>query len=243
MASWGFGWKHRDFNPQRCCTVNESSFSPCAKHGNKVTGRSYPRWASLNETQLGLFAWENSSSWTGSSLELPGSFWCFSLPVSGDSQGEQHSRGGVVTQGRCFHHPGWVTPAQTRHSWLQTSTTTDLITPSTLKLKEGCLNIVNCIKKKLPCVVSGHHSCHLNNTGCAGKELPAEIQQSSVGQNGLSGILCQCQGVLLACASSCLHREHGRFLQGCAGGLWNIPCTAHGIMQPLGHFPLLFSWP
>lgn len=108
----------------------------------------------------------------------------------------------------CVHHPGWVTPAKTHQSWLQTSTTTDLITLITLEfLKKGCLNIVNCIKK-IPSVVSGHYSDDLNNTGLAGKELPAEIQQSNIGQNGLSGTLCQCQGVLLACPSSCLHREH-----------------------------------
>lgn len=103
MASWGFWWKHRNFNSQRCCTVNESSFSPWSKHGNKVRGFSYPLWVSVNETQLGLFAWENSSKWAGrfSCLEPPDLFWCFFLPESGNHQGKQHSKGGVVIQGRC----------------------------------------------------------------------------------------------------------------------------------------------
>lgn len=35
--------------------------------------------------------------------------------------------------------------------------------------------------------MSGHCSCHLSSTGCAGKELPAEMQQSCVGRMGSQG--------------------------------------------------------
>lgn len=63
-----------------------------------MRGFSYPSWASVDEIQLGLFAWENSSNWTGRSiyLELP------DLLVSGNSQRKQHSKGGMVIQGRSW---------------------------------------------------------------------------------------------------------------------------------------------
>lgn len=48
-----------------------------------MRGFSYPSWASVDEIQLGLFAWENSSNWTGRSiyLELPDLFR-FIFPAS-----------------------------------------------------------------------------------------------------------------------------------------------------------------
>lgn len=131
---------HRDVaQPMKVHFLLGSSWS---KHGNKVR-------VSVNETQLGLFR-ENSSSWTGkiSYLELPDLFRCFFLPVSGNSQGKQHKQGWGEDPGKvlecCVHHPGWVTPAQTHQSWLQTSATTDLITPSTLELKKKKNRIKDC---------------------------------------------------------------------------------------------------
>lgn len=54
-----------------------------SKQGNKMRGFSHPLWASVDEIQLGLFVWENSSNWTGRSiyLELPDLFR-FIFPAS-----------------------------------------------------------------------------------------------------------------------------------------------------------------